>query len=74
MLDNSRPVVLSVAAFTCLETIDGGDTIVVRFKAPDGREIALLVPQTVMADLKGRLLEAALELDPSPPEVRPSTP
>ena len=53
--DTLRPVVLSVAAFKGMEAIDGGDTIVVRFVAPDGREIALLVPQDAVAGLKTRL-------------------
>lgn len=47
-----RPVVLSVRSFTGLEPIDGGDTIVVRFQAPDGREIALLVPKPALTDLR----------------------
>lgn len=55
MSDNLRPVVLSVAAFKNMEAIDGGDTIVVRFVAPDGREIALLVPLDALTGLKTRL-------------------
>jgi len=53
--ENLRPVVLSVAAFKDMEAIDGGDTIVVRFVAPDGREIALLVPRDALTGLKTRL-------------------
>jgi hypothetical protein len=56
-----RPVVLSVATFSDIEAIDGGDTIVVRFTAPDGREIVLLVPQQAVADLKSRLADAPLQ-------------
>lgn len=55
MSDTLRPIVLSVKAFTSVEAIDGGDTLVVRFKAPDGREIALLVPQQAIADLRLQL-------------------
>lgn len=55
MPDSLRPVVLSVAAFKSMESIDGGDTIVVRFAAPDGREIALLVPLDAVTGLKSRL-------------------
>jgi hypothetical protein len=47
-----RPVVLSVSEFVGIEPIDGGDTIVVRFQAPDGREIALLVPKPAFTDLR----------------------
>ena len=61
-----RPVVLAVAAFTGIETIDGGDTAVVRFNAPDGREVALLIPQRAIADLKGHLFQAPLQPGPSP--------
>lgn len=47
-----RPVVLSVRSFIGTEPIDGGDTIVVRFQSPDGREVALLVPKQALADLR----------------------
>jgi hypothetical protein len=43
--DTMRPVVLSVRSFTSIASINGGDTVVVRFQAPDGRDIALLVPK-----------------------------
>ncbi|MDR7039190.1 hypothetical protein J2X36_003963 [Methylobacterium sp. BE186] len=52
MPETMRPVVLSVRAFKGLMAIDGGDTVVVRFEAPDGREIALLVPKKALADLR----------------------
>ena len=52
MSDVMRPVVLSVTEFVGVEPIDGGDTFVVRFKAPDGREIALLVPKPAVADFR----------------------
>ena len=52
MQENMRDVVLSVRSFTGTEPIDGGDTIVVRFQASDGREIALLVPKQAFADLR----------------------
>ena len=52
MSDVMRPVVLSVSEFVGIEPIDGGDTIVVRFQAPDGREIALLVPKPAFTDLR----------------------
>jgi hypothetical protein len=56
--ENARPVVLSVAKFTSVETMDGGDTLAVRFKALDGREIALLVPQQGIADLQAQITES----------------
>ena len=57
MPDTMRPVVLSVSAFVGIEPIDGGDTLIVRFKAPDGREIALLVPKPAVADLRAALVD-----------------
>ncbi|HEX8416144.1 MAG TPA: hypothetical protein VF641_00930 [Methylobacterium sp.] len=57
-MTSSRPVVLSVAALKATETIDGGDTVVVRFEAPDGREIALLIPRKAASELGDRLDQA----------------
>lgn len=54
MTETSRPVVLSAATFTHAQLIDGGDTIVLQFEAPDGRGVAILVPR-----------KAALALQPS---------
>lgn len=45
MTDYNRPVVLSVASFTDVQQMDGGDTLVVRFEAPDGRDLVMLVPR-----------------------------
>jgi hypothetical protein len=63
MPETMRPTVLSVAESAGIEVADYGDTIVVRFKAPDGREIALLIPQGASANLGNRLAgkEAALD-------------
>lgn len=55
MPDTLRPVVLSVATFGDIEAIDGGDTIVVRFVAPDGRDVSLLIPRDAVAGLKTQL-------------------
>ena len=52
-----RPVVLSVSEFVGIEPIDGGDTIVVWFQAPDGREIALLVPKPAFTELRAVLAD-----------------
>ena len=57
MPEKARPVVLSVAKFTSVEAMDGGDTLAMRFKAPDGREIALLVPQRAVADLQAQITD-----------------
>ena len=57
MPENARPVVLSVAEFTRVEVMDGGDTLAVRFKAPDGREIALLVPQMAAENLQAQVAD-----------------
>jgi hypothetical protein len=55
--DNARPVVLSVAEFTSVEVMDGGDTLAVRFRAPDGGEIALLVPQRAAENLQAQVAD-----------------
>lgn len=52
MSDNQHPIVMSVKAFTSIEAIDAGNTVVVRFTAPDDREIALLVPRKAIAALQ----------------------
>ena len=58
MSETMRPVVLSVRTITGIEPIDGGDTLAVRFEAPDGREIALLVPRNAVSELKDLLTKA----------------
>ena len=57
MSDDLHPVAFPVKAFTSIETIDGGNTLVVRFTAPDDLEVALLVPQQAIADLRVLLLD-----------------
>ena len=57
MNESNRPVVLSVASAIDIYSIGGGNTIAVRFQAPDGREIAVLVPRKAFVDLQTRLTE-----------------
>lgn len=57
MTDSNRPFVLSAREFTDLRVLDGGDTIAICFEAPDGRELALLVPYRVVSDLKSSIDE-----------------
>lgn len=64
-MTSPRPVVLPVAALKATETIDGGDTLVVRFEAPDGREIALLLPRKAASELKVRLDQESETAGPS---------
>ena len=62
--NSTKPVVLSVAEATSVHAMDGGDTLALRFKAPNGREITLVVPQKAAANLQAHIsdgLEAALE-------------
>ena len=62
MSENKRPVVLPVSTCAGVEVMDGGDTLALRFQAPDGRQIALLVPQHTAANLREQVtvgLEAA---------------
>ncbi|WP_375408930.1 hypothetical protein [uncultured Methylobacterium sp.] len=49
MPDSLRPVALSVSVFEAMEAI------VVRFVAPDGREIVLLVSRDAVAGLRTHL-------------------
>ena len=64
MSESLQPIVLSVRSFSSIEPIDGGDTIVVRFETPDGREIALLVPQAAASNLKELLTQVHEKLAP----------
>ena len=57
MIGSNRPVVLSVASVIDVRPIDGGDTLAMRFQAPDGREVAVLVPRKASVDLQTRLTE-----------------
>jgi hypothetical protein len=57
MTENIRPVVLSVASFTDVELMDGGDTLAMRFQAPDGREVAMLVPRAAAFALQTQLAD-----------------
>jgi hypothetical protein len=49
MTENNHPVVLSVASFIGVQTMDSGDTLAMRFRAPDDRELVILVPRQVAA-------------------------
>ena len=51
MVESNQPVVLAVATFLSVRSIDGGDTVVMQFKGPDGREIAVLVPRQAALEL-----------------------
>ena len=57
MPETNRPVVLSVASVTDVQPMDGGDTLAVRFEAPDGREVAVLVPRGAAAALQAHLAD-----------------
>lgn len=64
MAESNQPVVLAVATFLGVRSIDGGDTVVLQFEGPDGREIAVLVPRQTALDLQIPLAEV-LTLLPS---------
>ena len=57
MAESEKPQVIAVSAFQGTERIDGGDTIVLRFKMPGGEELAVLVPHRIAAALNGGLEE-----------------
>jgi hypothetical protein len=57
MTENNRPVVLSVATFTDVQPMDGGDTLAIRFEAPDGREVVMLIPRRAASALQTPLAE-----------------
>ncbi len=56
MIGDEKPNVLGIIGLVGTEVIDGGDTVAVRLKQADGREIALLVPRKVAGDLLGELI------------------
>lgn len=60
MTETNRPVVLSAARFISVRMIDGGDTIAASFQAPDGREVAMLVPRREMLALQAQLADLLL--------------
>jgi hypothetical protein len=57
MTENNRPVVLSVASFIDVQSMDSGDTLAMRFQAPDGREVVILVPRQAAAALQPQVSE-----------------
>ena len=54
------PLAVAVKSLTGVGLIDGGDTVDVRFAAPDDQLIAVLIPRRVFAELQAR------ELGPHP--------
>lgn len=59
MIDQTLPsLAVAVESLTGVGLIDGGDTVDVRFVAPDGQVIAVLIPRPVFADLQARDLGA----------------
>ncbi|WP_156399199.1 hypothetical protein [Methylobacterium sp. Leaf466] len=60
MFDDPRPTVLPVIAFTNLDDIDGGNTVVLRFTSPDGREVALLVPKRAISELRRAIADQVM--------------
>ncbi|MEA1834739.1 hypothetical protein U8607_21835 [Methylobacterium durans] len=50
-----RITIVGIARVEGVEVIDGGDTVAIRLRAADEREITLLVPQRVAADLQANL-------------------
>jgi hypothetical protein len=55
MIDDDKPMVLSVASLTDVRLIDGGDTFAVRFQAPGGREVAVLIPREAASKLDAQI-------------------
>ena len=55
MSENSQLDVLAIADFLDVRLIDGGDTAVLRFRAPDDREVAVLVPREPAVALQEHL-------------------
>ena len=58
MADDDQPRVLSVSSFVGIQLIDGGDTVALQFRAPDGRDVAVLVPREPASDLHLHLTAA----------------
>ncbi|CAO4173219.1 hypothetical protein [Methylorubrum aminovorans] len=58
-----HPLAVAVKSLIGVGIIDGGDTVDLRFAAPDGQVIAVLIPRAVFAELQARALEAPTRLD-----------
>lgn len=75
MAEDTRPRVFGVTKVAAVDVIDNGGTVAARLVGSNGREIALLIPQQVAADLQAHLtneLRAAQKLRPvsaRPPRV-----
>lgn len=66
-MERADLVVVSAAGLEWVEAIDGGHTVVVRLKAACGREVALLLPRGVAANVaRGLMDEARLQETMSP--------
>ncbi|CAO4183431.1 hypothetical protein [Methylorubrum aminovorans] len=61
------PLAVAVKSLTGVGLIDGGDTVDVRFAAPDGQVIAVLIPRPVFAELQARALAVPTRLDDPEP-------
>jgi len=62
--NSTGPVVLSITEATGVHVMDGGDTLALHLKAPDGREVTLVIPQKAAANPQAHIsngLEAARE-------------
>ena len=57
MSENARPLVMSVASFIGLQSIDGGDTLALRFMKPGDQELVVLVPRQVALVLRPHVAE-----------------
>lgn len=56
--ETPSPLAVAVRSLTGVGLIDGGDTVDVRFAAPDGQMIAVLIPRAVFTELQARDLGA----------------
>jgi hypothetical protein len=62
MTENDPPLVLSVASFIGVQAMDSGDTLAMRFRAPDDRELVILVPRQAAAALQPQVSEVLAQL------------
>ena len=53
--------IVGIAGIEGIEVIDGGDTVAVRLRGADEREITLLMPQQVASDLQANLNDGLQE-------------
>jgi len=64
--DDDQPYVFAAVQVVSVEPIDGGRTLVVRFKRSDGGEAAVLLSSPLAQDLKRQIADTLNDVQGSP--------